>query len=201
VSTPTGPCGGWPHPGCRVRGAADSPPQPLAPGPARPLHAPWRPAHCPPPPPRAAGSDLSNNHLHGRIPDTFGGLKALQTLNLGSNKLTGPLPPGLTSGALAQLEMLNVSSNQLSGPLPPFKRMASLVTLALDGNQFVGALPPGLAAALPKLGVLSIHTNRLLSGCLPPEWKGKVVFMEPGGAMVEALTPAALRGTAITGWC
>ena len=61
-------------------------------------------------------------------------------LRLGSNKLSGEIPPEL--GNLASLKQLWLYGNQLSGEIPPeLGNLASLTLLRLDGNQLSGCMP------------------------------------------------------------
>ncbi|XP_028786763.1 receptor-like protein EIX1 [Neltuma alba] len=56
--------------------------------------------------------DLSNNHLSGALPDCWTNRKSLGFLSLGSNKLTGKVPPSFASLGLEQLDL---SDNSFSG--------------------------------------------------------------------------------------
>ena len=53
---------------------------------------------------RVVGLDLRNNGLRGRAPFELGYLNALESLDVSSNSLIGPLPPGLAS--VADLDIL-----------------------------------------------------------------------------------------------
>lgn len=159
------------------------------------------PTHKPAPlGPAATSRDLSGNQLYGPIPDSYSKMASLRYLNLAGNSLAGELPPSLA--ALQALDTLNVSANQLSGALPALGPMPALVTLAVDSNGFSGKFPAALGGALPKLGALSVHGNRLLTGCLPAAWKGKVLLFDPeSNSFVEEATRGALKGTALSGFC
>ncbi|CAN4111213.1 unnamed protein product [Withania somnifera] len=105
--------------------------------------------------------DLSSNEIHGKFPKWFGGLSALQSLNLShnyltsldhipwqiifvldlqSNSLTGPLPSSLCS---TYLRILDLSHNNLSGEIPncSFVSNWGLSVLDLRGNHFHGPIP------------------------------------------------------------
>ena len=90
--------------------------------------------------------------LQGQLPASLGQLPALQTLNLGSNAFSGPLPSswGSNSG-LQNLSFLDLSKNGLSGALPSqwgaAGQFPALSQLSLDSNNFSGQLPPSWATA------------------------------------------------------
>ena len=67
----------------------------------------------------------------------MGNLANLESLDLGSNQLSGEIPPEL--GNLANLESLDLGSNQLSGEIPPeLGNLANLTGLYLGSNQLSG---------------------------------------------------------------
>ncbi|CAH2040821.1 unnamed protein product [Thlaspi arvense] len=59
---------------------------------------------------------FSSNRFKGQIPEFFGNLKGLRSLNLSNNELDGPIPSSL--GNLMELESLDLSQNFLSGKIP-----------------------------------------------------------------------------------
>ena len=59
--------------------------------------------------------DFSRLKLQGQLISDIGSLKALRTLSLHNNAITGPLPD--TLGGLEQLEFLLLYKNQFTGPL------------------------------------------------------------------------------------
>ncbi|KAK5834024.1 hypothetical protein PVK06_017893 [Gossypium arboreum] len=60
--------------------------------------------------------DLSNNKLHGHIPESFDGLISLEFLDLCNNTLSGVIPKSLEK--LLYLNYFNVSFNRLEGEIP-----------------------------------------------------------------------------------
>ena len=115
---------------------------------------------------RVIGLDLGSNQLSGPIPPELGSLSNLTWLDLGSNQLSGPIPPEL--GSLSNLTWLDFGSNQLSGPIPPgLGSLSNLDNLFLDSNQLSGPIPPGLGS-LSNLTWLFLDSNQL-SGPIPPE--------------------------------
>ena len=113
--------------------------------------------------------DLGHNRLSGPIPPELGNLADLRVLNLGLNGLTGPIPPEL--GNLANLTVLDLGQfplrgGQLSGPIPPeLGNLAKLTVLELDHNRLTGPLPEELAD-LAALRLLRLDKN-LLTGPVP----------------------------------
>ncbi len=63
-------------------------------------------------------------------------------LNIGSNKLSGPI--GVLS-ALSNLETLDLSNNEFSGAIPEiFDQLFRLHELVLPNNKFEGSIPKTL---------------------------------------------------------
>ncbi|CAN4089917.1 unnamed protein product [Withania somnifera] len=85
--------------------------------------------------------EMGSNELTGSIPPEFGHMKNLQiSLNLSHNRQHGKLPQYLVK--LDKLVSLDVSDNQLSGSIPPaFKGMQSLIEVDFLSNQFTGPIP------------------------------------------------------------
>ncbi|KAI9092757.1 hypothetical protein K1719_027554 [Acacia pycnantha] len=133
------------------------------------------------------GFDLSYNHLSGALPDDcWGNWKQLEFLNLGSNKLTGKVPPSIASLELlvqldlshnslyekisfdlsnwTNLEYLILERNKFSGTLPNTMQQ-SLYVIQLRGNQFMGNIPSQLCN-LNCLTILDLAENKL-SGPIP----------------------------------
>ena len=73
----------------------------------------------------------------------MGNLSNLETLYLGFNELTGPIPAEL--GNLSNLKSLNLSNNRLTGPIPAeLGSLSNLEYLQLGGNQLTGCIPQNL---------------------------------------------------------
>ena len=86
---------------------------------------------------------------------TTDGSGRVTTLELGSNQLSGGIPPEL--GALTQLQVLNLRGNELSGGIPPeLGSLIQLQRLSLKGNQLSGAIPKHLQQ-LSELTLLDIR--------------------------------------------
>ncbi|KAJ6426203.1 hypothetical protein OIU84_026729 [Salix udensis] len=109
-------------------------------------------------------TDLSNNQLHGTIPESLGKLTRLKTLLLGFNRLSGQIPP--TLGNLEALETLDLQANFLNDSIPPsLGKLMNLTTLFLSYNMLSGRIPKELGNLL-NLNILSLHSNSL-TGTLP----------------------------------
>ncbi|KAB5518987.1 hypothetical protein DKX38_023306 [Salix brachista] len=112
-------------------------------------------------------SDLSDNQLHGTIPESLGKLTGLKILDLGYNRLSGQIPP--TLGNLEALETLDLQANFLNDSIPPsLGKLMNLTTLSLSENRLSGYLPQELGK-LSKLGQLFLHSNNL-TGRLPESY-------------------------------
>ncbi|XP_027352901.1 receptor like protein 21-like [Abrus precatorius] len=130
--------------------------------------------------------NLSGNQIQGSIPDEFGQMNILNTLDLSDNNLSGKIPPNI-SGDRSLLRFLKLSNNKLDGPV--FENLKFLEQLYLDGNSLSGSIPSGffdmtleyvdisnnhLVGKLPSvvrnwayLETLSLSNNRL-EGSIPP---------------------------------
>ncbi|RZC73468.1 hypothetical protein C5167_048944 [Papaver somniferum] len=74
--------------------------------------------------------NISRNYFEGRIPETLGGLSALEVLDISNNKFSGSVPGFLTT--MESLTRLLLSNNNLSGNLPSFR---SFVVVDFSGNE------------------------------------------------------------------
>ena len=115
---------------------------------------------------------LGSNNLSGSIPPELGNLVNLERLGLGNN-LSGSIPPEL--GNLVNLERLGLGYN-LSGSIPPeLGNLVNLERLILPNNFLSGSIPPELGN-LVNLEALWLFEN-FLSGSIPPEL-GNLVNLE-----------------------
>ena len=96
-----------------------------------------------------------------------------ESLDLGGNELTGPIPAEL--GNLANLEWLSLWNNALTGPVPSWLgRLTSLRTLYLGGNELTGPLPAELGN-LANLELLDLGSNSLTGPV--PSWLGRLTSL------------------------
>ncbi|KAG7980542.1 hypothetical protein I3843_05G187600 [Carya illinoinensis] len=86
--------------------------------------------------------DLSNNKLHGVIPEGITNLTELVALNLSRNNLSGFITPKI--GLLRNLQSLDLSRNQLYGEIPMSISILSFLSqLDLSANNLSGKIPTG----------------------------------------------------------
>ncbi|OQY26418.1 MAG: hypothetical protein B6244_13670, partial [Candidatus Cloacimonetes bacterium 4572_55] len=110
--------------------------------------------------------DLGSNSLSGSIPPEIGNLTSLTYLYLYSNELSGSIPTEI--GNLTSLTSLNLLGNSLSGSIPPeIGNLTSLTYLNLYSNSLSGSIPPEIGN-LTSLTSLYLSSNSL-SGSIPPE--------------------------------
>ncbi|KAH7565691.1 hypothetical protein JRO89_XS08G0001300 [Xanthoceras sorbifolium] len=88
-------------------------------------------------------SILKGNGITGEIPEEFGNLSSLTSLDLDNNRLTGEIPSSL--GNLKLLQFLTLSQNNLTGAIPEsLTGIPNLINLQLDSNGFSGRIPENL---------------------------------------------------------
>ena len=122
-------------------------------------------------PPNLEELILSNNRMHGTLPQNMEELSRLKRLDISTNMLSGGLPD--FSRVYPNLQVLNLS-NQKQGKRIGLTGIISnellefnfLSTLNLGGNSFTGTVPP----ALGNMGLLTTLdlSNNLLSERIPP---------------------------------
>lgn len=100
--------------------------------------------------------NLSHNELEV-IPDSIAGLQKLEELNLSSNLLQF-LPDSI--GLLLNLKILNVSGNKLNALPESIARCSSLVELDASFNN-LAVLPTNIGYGLLNLEKLSIQLNKI----------------------------------------
>jgi Leucine-rich repeat (LRR) protein len=106
--------------------------------------------------------NLGSNYLTGAIPPEIGDLTNLTWFELFANSLTA-LPPEI--GELTNLTRLDLSMNQLTAVPAELGNLSNLTMLFLDSN-WLTALPPEIGN-LASLNYLTLTGNRLTA--LPPE--------------------------------
>jgi Leucine-rich repeat (LRR) protein len=123
--------------------------------------------------------DLSNNQIHGEIPNWMWKLTNLDYLNISYNNVEGTFPN------LSSLHILDLRSNQFHGQLPTFLQpfgyldlsrnnfssvipassFINIYSLSLSSNKFHGHIPESICNAT-SLKFLDLSNNSL-SGTIP----------------------------------
>ncbi|PPD70329.1 hypothetical protein GOBAR_DD32791 [Gossypium barbadense] len=99
---------------------------------------------------------IDKNLISGDIPDCWNHWSYLFLLNLGSNNLTGKIPPSLWH---LNLTMLNLRNNTMFGELPStLQNSPILVMFDLSENHFSGNVPAWIGDKL-HLEILSLRSN------------------------------------------
>lgn len=115
---------------------------------------------------RLKNFDVSNNGLSGSIPSTILQLKSIVQMELYNNSLTGMLPAGGWSN-LTELRRFDASTNKLTGMIPDDLCELPLESLNLFENQLEGLIPESIAKS-QNLYNLKLFKNQL-TGSLPRE--------------------------------
>ncbi|KAJ0772113.1 putative non-specific serine/threonine protein kinase [Helianthus annuus] len=106
--------------------------------------------------------DLSSNKFSGPIPKELMHLSGLRWLNLSGNHLSGRIPEEI--GKMTSLESLDLSVNQLEGRIPSsMTRLTTLNWLNLSSNKLTGEIPT--STQLQSFSESSFMSNTL---CGPP---------------------------------
>ncbi|KAM0954754.1 hypothetical protein ACFX2A_023726 [Malus domestica] len=114
--------------------------------------------------------EMHSANLHGALPETFGSLTSLRTLDLSENSnIEGPLPRSL--GMLCSLQTVNLPINKFTGEITDFVDSLSACTnsslekLDLGYNRLTGKLPDSLGN-LKSLRFLILRFNSF-QGSIP----------------------------------
>ncbi|GLT45430.1 hypothetical protein SLA2020_192610 [Shorea laevis] len=108
---------------------------------------------------------LSDMSLKGQFPRGIEKCKSLTSLDLSSNKLSGPIPSDI-SIMLPYLVSLDLSSNSFSGEIPVNLANCSFLNIIkLNDNQLTGQIPLQLGL-LNRIKTFNV-ANNLLSGPVP----------------------------------
>ncbi|KAH7866342.1 hypothetical protein Vadar_019128 [Vaccinium darrowii] len=111
--------------------------------------------------PNLVSINLGFNSFNGCIPSSLFSLPSMQEILLSNNQfyeVSGFLPNGSSSA----LDTLDLSSNKLQGPLPSyFLDFQSLIVLSLSFNNFNGTIQLESIQRLPNLHKLDLSYNSL----------------------------------------
>ena len=111
-------------------------------------------------------SDISSNQLTGPIPSEIGALTLLTYLDLSSNQLTGPIPSAI--GSLTRLTYLHLGSNRLAKTVPTeIGLLTKLSTMYMFSNSLTGRIPTEIGL-LTNLEI-SYLWNNSLTASVPTE--------------------------------
>jgi hypothetical protein len=109
---------------------------------------------------------LSENKISGHIPPEISSLKSLTMLYMDYNHLTGDIPT--TIGNLNSLVDLTLAHNRLTGEIPDnIGNLVKLIALKLDGNNLTGRIPASIGRCT-QLQKLNLSYNSL-DGSIPRE--------------------------------
>ncbi|KAK2979734.1 hypothetical protein RJ640_024707 [Escallonia rubra] len=136
---------------------------------------------------------LSENHFGGVLPGSIANLSSkLETLNLGSNKISGSIPQEI--GNLNNLSLLVIQDNMMSGSIPEsIGKLSKLEELAIMINNISGKIPPSIGN-ITGLSVVGAAKN-MLEGIIPAELVGNLKNLEALSISGNKLTgeiPSAL---------
>ncbi|GLT89389.1 hypothetical protein SLE2022_073710 [Rubroshorea leprosula] len=100
---------------------------------------------------------LSNNNLHGSIPESICNATYLTVLDLSNNFFNGTIPQCLTT--IESLGVLNLRGNNISGSISDtFSNTCGIQTLDASQNHLEGKIPRSLANCT-RLQVLDLGNN------------------------------------------
>ncbi|KAM2045718.1 hypothetical protein ACFX1T_009881 [Malus domestica] len=106
--------------------------------------------------------DLSQNQIHGEIPNWIWRLSNLVQLNLSCNSLVTLEGPFLNLPSY--LLVLDLHSNQLQGPIPMLPQLATY--LDYSRNNFSSSIPPDIGNFLMATTFFSLSSNKF-NGSIP----------------------------------
>ncbi|KAI3758837.1 hypothetical protein L6452_06409 [Arctium lappa] len=121
---------------------------------------------------------IDGNHFDGVIPESIGNLsKQLRILFMGSNRISGSIPPSIAR--LKGLGLINVSYNSLSGEIPlELGQLEDLQELVLGKNRLSSNIPDSLGN-LRNLTKIDLSSNEL-GGSIPISFRnfGRLISMD-----------------------
>ncbi|PHT83042.1 hypothetical protein T459_11485 [Capsicum annuum] len=113
-----------------------------------------------------ASLDLGRNNFHGNLPREMTRLHRVKFLDLSSNSFRGEVPSWF--GLLHQLQFLSLRNNSFTGSIPSsFSNLSTLETLNVNFNSIEGHIPVSLSNA-SRLERLELFGNTF-HGNIPEE--------------------------------
>lgn len=119
---------------------------------------------------------MHDNKLEGALPDMFSDM-SLSLLNLANNNITEELPDSLYD--MTSLITLNLAKNSIDAEIGSFALLGNLQALFLEGNLIYGGLGEWILTQWPKLEVLDVSDNFIMSS-VPAAifWHSKLVIVD-----------------------
>jgi Leucine-rich repeat (LRR) protein len=116
---------------------------------------------------------LANNNLSGKVPNSFGALRNIESLHLNNNHFSGEIPSMILCNSL---ELIDVGDNKLQGTLPMWigNHLHKLVILRLRANRFQGHIPTSMCN-LSFLQVLDLSMNNITGEI--PQCFGQIIAL------------------------
>ena len=96
--------------------------------------------------------DLDELQLNGTIPESYANLQKLEYLSISASGITGQVPHGIY--LLPKLEHLSLSYNGLSGTIPEYGSNTPFVNIWLENNDFTGTIPSSIFNSTLKTLIL-----------------------------------------------
>jgi Leucine-rich repeat (LRR) protein len=141
--------------------------------------------------------NVGNNRLSGPVPEELSRLINLETLNLSHNALEGSIPYWMQS--LVSLTTFDASHNNLEGPVYDFAPIETLIFLDLSYNQLSGSVPPTLFANIAGYQkVVADFSFNQLKGAVPEQLSRleRLTLQLRGNKITQVEDPLCL----VTGW-
>uniref|UniRef100_A0ACD5VDK0 Uncharacterized protein n=1 Tax=Avena sativa TaxID=4498 RepID=A0ACD5VDK0_AVESA len=102
---------------------------------------------------------MSGNSFTGVIPQEFGGMTLLKSLDLSQNQLSDDIPEALTN--LSFLGILKLSNNQLVGRIPQSGQFPTFQNSSFEGNLGLCGLPLSNPCSVSPAPSSPVHVDDL----------------------------------------
>ncbi|XBI43370.1 hypothetical protein VPH35_108148 [Triticum aestivum] len=139
---------------------------------------------------------LAKNDFSGVLPEVLRGCNSLVTLDMGSNRFFGALPPWIPS-SVPSLRILSLSSNNFTGEIPlELSWLSQLQLLDMANNSFTGSIPIAFSNLTTMRNPTNIMTPRPLDGS---KYQDRVDVMWKGQELRFQRTLMLLTGIDLSG--